>query len=152
MTGLFYFYKMDFVILQSFNNYVDAHLLMAKLESEDIQCWLQDENTVTLYPILTNAVGGIKLFVNKNDLSRARQIFWEVENNRKKIIECPKCKGHNIELVSTPRKAANWFSAILIFFLEIMLWPLTRSIIVLIAETNLQIVMKQTLLLNIFLV
>jgi len=117
MTGLFYFYKMDFVILQSFNNYLDAHLLMAKLESEDIQCWLQDENTVTLYPILTNAVGGIKLFVNKNDLSRARQIFWEVENNRKKIIECPKCKGHNIELVSTPRKAANWFSAILTFFL-----------------------------------
>ena len=90
---------------------------MAKLESEDIQCWLQDENTVTLYPILTNAVGGIKLFVNKNDLSRARQIFWEVENNRKKTIECPKCKGHNIELVSTPRKAANWFSAILTFFL-----------------------------------
>jgi len=117
MTGLFYFYKMDFVILQSFNNYVDAHLLMAKLESEDIQCWLQDENTVTLYPILTNAVGGIKLFINKNDLSRARQIFWEVENNRKKTIECPKCKGHNIELVSTPRKAANWFSAILTFFL-----------------------------------
>ena len=108
---------MDFVILQSFNNYLDAHLLMAKLESEDIQCWLQDENTVTLYPILTNAVGGIKLFVNKNDLSRARQIFWEVENNRKKTIECPKCKGHNIELVSTPRKAANWFSAILTFFL-----------------------------------
>ena len=108
---------MDFVILQSFNNYLDAHLLMAKLESEDIQCWLQDENTVTLYPILTNAVGGIKLFVNKNDLSRARQIFWEVENNRKIIIECPKCKGHNIELVSTPRKAANWFSAILTFFL-----------------------------------
>ena len=117
MTGLFYFYKMDFVILQSFNNYLDAHLLMAKLESEDIQCWLQDENTVTLYPILTNAVGGIKLFVNKNDLSRARQIFWEVENNRKKTIRCPKCKGHNIELVSTPRKAANWFSAILTFFL-----------------------------------
>ena len=117
MTGLFYFYKMDFVILQSFNNYLDAHLLMAKLESEEIQCWLQDENTVTLYPILTNAVGGIKLFVNKKDLSRARQIFWEVENNRKKTIECPKCKGHNIELVSTPRKAANWFSAILTFFL-----------------------------------
>ena len=30
---------------------MDAHLLMAKLESEDIECWLQDENTVTLYPI-----------------------------------------------------------------------------------------------------
>ena len=91
---------------------MDAHLLMAQLESEDIECWLQDENTVTLYPVWTNAVGGIKLLVKKEDLSRARQIFWEIENNRKQEIECPKCKGHNIELVSTPRKASNWISAI----------------------------------------
>ena len=117
ITGLFYFYRMDFVILQSFNNYMDAHLLMAKLESEDIECWLQDENTVTINPIWTNAVGGIKLLVTKKDFGRAYEIFREVENNRKQAVECPKCKGHNIELVSTPRKAANWFSAILTFFL-----------------------------------
>lgn len=96
---------------------MEAHLLLARLESEDIECWLQDENTVTINPILTNAVGGIKLLVKKEDLSRARQIFWEIESNRKQSIECPKCKGHNIELVSTPRKAVNWFSAILTFFL-----------------------------------
>ena len=85
---------------------------MTRLESEEIECWLQDENTVTINPIWTNAVGGIKLLVKKEDLSRARQIFWEVENNRKQAVGCPKCKGHNIELVSTPRKAANWISAI----------------------------------------
>lgn len=96
---------------------MDAHLLMARLESEDIECWLQDENTVTINPIWTNAVGGIKLMVRKDDLPRARQIFWEVENNRKQSIECPKCKGHNIELVSTPRKASNWFTAIFTFAL-----------------------------------
>jgi len=103
---------MDFIILQSFNNYMDAHLLMAKLESEGIECWLQDENTVIVNPILTNAVGGIKLFVTKQDFGRAYEIFREVENNRKQAIECPKCKGHNIELVSTPRKASNWISGI----------------------------------------
>jgi Putative prokaryotic signal transducing protein len=103
---------MDFVILQSFNNYIDAHLLMGRLESEGIECWLQDENTVTIYPVWTNAVGGIKLMVKKEDAVLARQIFWEIETNRKHEIECPKCKGHNIELVSTPRKASNWISAI----------------------------------------
>jgi len=91
---------------------MDAHLLLARLESEDIECWLQDENTVTINPILTNALGGIKLLVKKEDFSRARQIFWEIESNRKQTIECPKCKGHNTELVSTPRKASNWISAI----------------------------------------
>ena len=117
MAGLFYFYRMDFVILQSFNNYMDAHLLMTRLESEEVECWLQDENTVTINPIWTNAVGGIKLMVKKEDLPRARQIFWEIENNRKQSVECPKCKGHNIELVSTPRKASNWFTAIFTFAL-----------------------------------
>jgi hypothetical protein len=107
---------MDFVILQSFNNYMDAHLLLARLESEGLECWLQDENTVTIYPVWTNAVGGIKLLVKKEDVPRARQIFWEIENNRKQTIECPKCRGHNIELVSTPRKAANWITAIFTYF------------------------------------
>lgn len=117
MTELFYFYRMDFVILQSFNNYMDAHLLMSRLESDGLECWLQDENTVTINPILTNAVGGIKLLVKKEDFVRARQLFWEIENNRKQSVECPKCKGHNIELVSTPRKASNWFAAIFTFAL-----------------------------------
>lgn len=96
---------------------MDAHLLMTRLESEEIECWLQDENTVTINPIWTNAVGGIKLLVKKSDLARAAGIIREIESNRKEAIECPRCKSHNIELVSTPRKAANWFSAILTFLL-----------------------------------
>lgn len=95
---------------------MDAHLLMGRLESEGIECWLQDENTVTINPIWTNAVGGIKLMVKKEDAVLARQIFWEIETSRKQAIGCPKCKGHNIELVSTPRKVTNWFSAIFTFF------------------------------------
>ena len=95
---------------------MDAHLLLTRLESEGLECWLQDENTVTIYPVWTNAVGGIKLLVKKEDVPRARQIFWEIENNRKQTIECPKCRGHNIELVSTPRKASNWIAAIFTWF------------------------------------
>ena len=91
---------------------MDAHLLMTRLESEDIECWLQDENTVTINPVWTNAVGGIKLMVKREDFSRASEIFRETENNRRDAIECPHCKSHNVELVSTPRKASNWISAI----------------------------------------
>ena len=96
---------------------MDAHLLVGRLESEGIECWLQDENTVTINPIWTNAVGGIKLMVKKEDQAQAFAVFKEIEQQRKQSIECPKCGGHNIELVSTPRKAANWFSAILTFLL-----------------------------------
>lgn len=108
---------MEFVTVQSFNNYVDAHLLMTRLESEEIECWLKDENTVTIIPILTNMVGGIKLLVKKEDFARASEIFRETENNRRQAIECPNCKSHNIELVSSPRKVTNWISAFATFFL-----------------------------------
>ena len=50
-----------FVLLDSFANYIDAHIVLGRMQEENIQCWLKDENTVTLDPILTNAVGGIKL-------------------------------------------------------------------------------------------
>lgn len=96
---------------------MDAHLLMNQLENEGIECWLKDENTVTIDPLLTNAVGGIKLMVSKNDYPRAIDIYQKIEQERKLKIECPKCKGHNIELVSTPRKASNWITAIITFIL-----------------------------------
>ncbi len=106
---------MEFLVLQSFNNYVDAHLLLARLESEGIECWLKDENTVTIFPVWTNAVGGIKLLVRKEDYNRASVIFRETEKARKQALECPRCKGHNVDFISTPRKAGNWISAILGF-------------------------------------
>lgn len=96
---------------------MDAHLLMTRLESENIECWLKDENTVTIMPIWTNMVGGIKLLVKKEDFDRASAIFKETEQNRRQAIECPNCKGHNVELVSSPRKVKNWISAILTFSL-----------------------------------
>lgn len=117
---------MEFVILHSFDNYMDAHLLMSRLESEEIDCWLQDENTVTTIPIWTNAVGGIKLMVKKEDAVRARQIQEEIETGRKQLAECPKCKGHNIELVSTPRKASNWFTAIFGFLFVSYALPIDK--------------------------
>ena len=50
--------------------------------------------------------------ISKDDYSRALEIFRETENNRKHSMKCPACKGHNVELVSTPRKASNWISAV----------------------------------------
>lgn len=95
---------------------MEAHLLLSQLESEGIQCWLKDENTVTTIPVWTIAVGGIKLMVSKKDLERAKEILIVSEIVKRQSLVCPKCNSHNVELVSTPRKIANWFSALLTFF------------------------------------
>ncbi|MBC7874559.1 MAG: DUF2007 domain-containing protein [Ferruginibacter sp.] len=108
---------MDFVLLNSYSNYIDAHIARGVLEEEGISCWLKDENTVTIDPILTNAVGGIKIMVPKAEAPRAWEILSLLRKEQKKAVICPQCGSDNTELVSTPRKAINWLSAVSTFIL-----------------------------------
>jgi predicted RNA-binding Zn-ribbon protein involved in translation (DUF1610 family) len=107
---------MEFVLLNVYTNYVDAHIAKGVLEEQEINCWLKDENIVTIDPMLTNAVGGIKLMVEKENAVRAAEVLQALINEQKSSLSCPQCGSHNIEFVSTPRKASNWFSALLGFF------------------------------------
>ena len=50
---------MNFVIIRTFQNYFNAHIILTRLRSEGIDCFLRDEFTVTVDPVLSNAVGGI---------------------------------------------------------------------------------------------
>ena len=93
------------------------------LEEAGIRCWLKDENTVTIDPILTNAVGGIKLMVVESQAERAASILREVDNSRKAAHPCPHCGSQQVEQVSTPRKASNWLSALLGLFVTSYAMP-----------------------------
>lgn len=106
---------MKFVPVWSYDNYVSAHIAMGRLEEDGFNCWLKDENTVTIDPILTNAVGGIKLMVAETEAQNAFEILKQLQREHKATTACPKCNSHNIEVVSTPRKASNWASAIIGF-------------------------------------
>ncbi|MEK7227208.1 MAG: DUF2007 domain-containing protein [Bacteroidota bacterium] len=103
---------MEFVLVQVYDNYISAHIAKGRLEEDGINCWLKDENTVTIDPILTNAVGGIKLMVEKTRSEEAAGILRIIENENKKAHPCPKCNSFNVEFVSTPRKISNWLSFI----------------------------------------
>lgn len=68
---------MNYVLLRTYDNYISAHIDQGRLESEFINCHLQDEHTVTIDPLLANAVGGIKLLVAEVQAERAWQILTE---------------------------------------------------------------------------
>ena len=106
---------MDFVPVATYNNYIDANIMLGRMQEEGIDCWLKDENIVTIDPLLTNAVGGIKLMVAENERMRALQWLWEMNKEKKALLSCPKCNSHNLEYVSTPRKPGNWISVLLGF-------------------------------------
>ncbi len=70
---------MKFVRIRSYDNYIPAHIDMGLLRSEEVECFLADENTVTIDPFLTYAVGGIKLMVPEEQVEKALRVL---ENNQ----------------------------------------------------------------------
>jgi predicted RNA-binding Zn-ribbon protein involved in translation (DUF1610 family) len=104
---------MDFVLLQSFSNYIDAQIILGRLQAEEIDCWLKDENLTTIFPILGNASGDIKLMVAEDQMEKATALLQDFVKEKRNHFKCPNCGSGEIEFVSSPRETANWFSVIL---------------------------------------
>ena len=101
-----------FVAIRSYDNYIPANLVLQRLEEEGIRAWLQDEHTVTIDPILSNAIGGIKLMVYHEQVSRAQALLQEMELEYKQAAKCPHCGSTNVHFVTQSTNPANWLSAI----------------------------------------
>lgn len=103
---------MNLVTIRTFQNYFTAHIILTKLQSAGIECFLKDEFTVTVDPILSNAVGGIKLVVRKEDEDAANKLLNEFDEAYRQSAVCPKCGSKTIELVPK-QTTANIATAIL---------------------------------------
>ncbi len=108
---------MKFIPIQVFDNYMEANIKMGMLKDAGIECWLKDEYMVTVDPILTNAIGGIKLVVHERDAQQAIRFINEMAGLKKVVYTCTNCRSVNVELVSTPRKAIHWLTAMTSFLM-----------------------------------
>ncbi len=68
---------MAFVCIRRYDTYVPAHIALAKLREAGMEAHLQDEHTVTIDPLLSLAVGGIKLLVPNEQVEAAEKILCE---------------------------------------------------------------------------
>lgn len=91
---------MEMVTIKSFDNYFTANIILGKLQDAGIQCYLADETTATLYPVLLNAIGGIKLTVNENDVAEATDLLEKFEEEYLQSVKCPNCGENSIELIN----------------------------------------------------
>ena len=71
---------MNFVQLRSFDNYINANIQLGMLQEEGINCYLKDEYIITIDPLLSPAIGGMKLMVYETQAQRAMKLLEEVEN------------------------------------------------------------------------
>jgi hypothetical protein len=82
---------MKMILLNSFDNYFFANITYTKLQDAGIDCYLRDENTVTVDPLLSNAIGGIKLMVEESQFDLAVELMKGAEAAYLNDISCPYC-------------------------------------------------------------
>ncbi|WP_422857945.1 DUF2007 domain-containing protein [Flagellimonas sp. S174] len=92
----------EFHTLGTFEFPADVQIIKGKLESEGIPVFLRDETTINSDPLISSAIGGVKLQVYTSDKVRAEGIFNEIRNyatdNNGNPIVCPNCKAAKSEI------------------------------------------------------
>lgn len=97
---------MIFKQIASYDNFMVANMTLGLLEENDINCHLKDENIITIDPLLSPAVGGIKLMVADVQYDRALAIIKDAEDIYIKEIPCTICKNYSLiaeEKISSPQ-------------------------------------------------
>ena len=92
----------------------EAYLFKGKLESEGIEVFIQNENTINTDPLLSNAVGDVKLFVMSEDVMKAKQILDAIPeysvDDKGELLSCPNCGEQKIEMFTTIKDVKSFFA------------------------------------------
>ncbi len=97
--------KSVFKLIRRYQYSSEAIIFKGKLESEGISVFIRDNNTVDTYPLYSNAVGGVKLFVKNEDFIKANEILSQVSeyslDEKNQLVNCPKCNGKQIKMTTS---------------------------------------------------
>ena len=117
--------KSIFKLIRSYQYSSEAIIFKGKLESEGIEVFMRDNNTVDTNPLYSNAVGGVKIFVKNEDFAEANDILSQVSeyslDEESQLIKCPKCGAEQIIMITSINDLKSFFS--FIFSLLFVLMP-----------------------------
>lgn len=108
---------MNSICILTFDDYINANIVLQNLQSNGINAWLQDENFSTMFPIYNIANGGIKLYVQEDEYLQTLEILKETNKSTQNKTLCPNCQSTNVQLVNKPNSFKNLFIALLSFSL-----------------------------------
>lgn len=106
--------KQSLIQISNYQFPSEAYLFKAKLQSEGIEVFLQNENTINAEPAWSNAVGGVKLFVFSDDVMKAKQILASVSEfsvpDQGELVTCPNCSSNSLTRVTTSKDVKSFFT------------------------------------------
>lgn len=97
----------------------EAQIIKGRLESDGIQVFLSDNLTIDTDPLVSNAIGGVKLKVLTEDVIKAKHILSSIEqysvDDEGNPITCPNCNKTEVQLFSTITDLKSFFAFLLGF-------------------------------------
>ena len=97
--------KRTFVTVAKYQYSSEAQIAKGRLEADGIPVFLVDNLTIDTDPLVSNAIGGVKLKVYAENEHEAIEILKSIKqysmDGDGHPISCPNCKGQHIELFST---------------------------------------------------
>lgn len=98
----------EIIVLQHFDNAIDANIAKTKLDAYGVPCFLTEEHMATLYPGQTFNAFKVRLHLFAADSERALQILTgdTLTVQREESQSCPLCQSHRITR-AFPKKVAD---------------------------------------------
>ncbi|WP_282043823.1 DUF2007 domain-containing protein [Winogradskyella flava] len=108
-----------FVTIARFPYSTEAQIVKGRLEADGIEVFLIDNITIDTDPLVSQAIGGVKLKVLAKDEAQARAILQSIKtyalDDNGNAITCPNCNNNSVNLYSTITGFKSFFSFIIGF-------------------------------------
>lgn len=103
---------MKWMVIAQYSFPYEAHIAKARLESVGISAHIENEHTINMYWLYSNALGGVRVLVPDEQVDTARylisQDFSQDLDDELNLtsVRCPKCNSTQIEPFTQGKKAA----------------------------------------------
>jgi hypothetical protein len=94
------------IVLQQFDNAIDANIIKAKLDAYGIPCFLSSENMTSLTTHFLS--GGVRLHIFEQDREQVLQVLTEEvlhKSDEDDLVRCPRCRSKKVLTLAPDRFA-----------------------------------------------
>ena len=94
-----------FTTIATYQYSSEAQIIKGRLLSEGIEAFLADAVTIDTDPLVSNAIGGVKLKVPTQDVTQAKEILQSISSysldDTGEPVNCPNCDSTETNLFTT---------------------------------------------------
>ena len=116
--------KSELKVIAQFTYSAEAQIVKGRLEADGIEALLKDEYTIDTDPLISNAIGGVKLAVWAEDEARAKEILGDIAaysvDDSGEALHCPKCNSTHVNYYTTINSVKAFFAFVLTAFLVLL--------------------------------